>query len=131
MNDEIMNNPVSIEELKKVIALSDLPDEHLRWILDHTELQEFEDGTMLLRTGDPADFMWMIMEGKLDFYMDVNGTLVYYLTFENDSKSGGITGLIPHSRMKSSPGCSISVGKLRVLRLPKEYFGELEQLNPS
>jgi len=89
-----MTTSVSIEELKKVIALSDLPDEHLHWVLDHSELQEFEDGAILLRTGDPADSMWMILEGKLDFYMDVNGTLVYYLTFENDHRSGGITGLI-------------------------------------
>lgn len=125
------NQPVTIDELNKVIALEDLPDEHLQWILDHTELFEFEDGTLLAKTGDPADAMWIVLEGKLDFYMDVNGTLVYFLSFENDKQSGGITGLLPHSRMKVSPGHSISVGKIRGLKLPKEYFGELEQLNPD
>ncbi|MEI9910477.1 MAG: hypothetical protein WDO71_12905 [Bacteroidota bacterium] len=34
----------TIEELKKVIALSDLPDEHLQWILDHSFYVEFEGG---------------------------------------------------------------------------------------
>lgn len=126
-----MNHNVSVEELRKVIALSDLPEEHLRWILERSELQEFEDGAILFKTGEPAEKMWMILEGKLDFYMDVNGTLVYYISFENDKSSGGITGLIPHSRMKASPGSSISVGKLRVLGLNKKYFGELEQLNPD
>jgi signal transduction histidine kinase len=122
-------NPVTIEDLKQVIALSDLPDEHLQWIIDRSELQEYEDGNLLFKTGDVAEYMWIILEGKLDFYMDVNGTLVYYISFENDNVCGGITGLIPHSRMKTSPGNSFSVGHLRVLGLHKKYFGELEQLN--
>ena len=33
--------PITIEELKKVIALSDLPDEHVQWILDHSEPLEY------------------------------------------------------------------------------------------
>ena len=126
-----MNQAATLEELKKVIALEDLPDEHLRWILERSEFHEYEDGTVLLRTGDPADALWIILEGKLTFYMDMNGTLVYYLTFENDKTTGGITGLIPHSRMKVSPGNSYCVGHLKVLKLYKKYFAELEQLNPE
>lgn len=36
--------PVTIEELKKVIVLSNLPDEHLKWILNHSESVEYEEG---------------------------------------------------------------------------------------
>jgi len=126
-----MNHTITIEELKNNIALSDLPVEHLQWVLDHTEYHEYEDGTILFNTGEPALYMWIIIEGKLDFYMDINGTLVYYISFENDKASGGITGLIPHSRMKTSPGKSISVGKLRVLAMSKDHFPELEQLNSN
>ncbi len=126
-----MSHNVTTQELKNVIALSDLPDEHLQWIIDRTEYNEYEDGTVLFNTREPAMYMWILLEGKLDFYMDMNGTLVYYMSFENDRSSGGITGLIPHSRMKTSPGKSISVSKLRVLSLHKDYFGELEQLNSN
>lgn len=126
-----MNHSVTTEELRKNIALSDLPEEHLQWILDRSEYHEYEDGTLLFNTGDPAFYMWILLEGKLDFYMDINGTLVYYISFENDKTSGGITGLIPHSRMKNSPGKSISVGKLRVVGLHKDHFSELEQLNSN
>ncbi len=124
-----MSHNVTIQEVKNVIALSDLPDEHLQWIIARTEYHEYEDGTVLFNTGEPALYMWILLEGKLDFYMDMNGTMVYYISFENDNSCGGITGLIPHSRMKTSPGKSISVGKLRVLSLHKDHFGELEQLN--
>jgi len=122
--------PVTLEELKKVIALSDLPDEHLQWILTRSEYREYEDGGIVVRTSDPAEHLWMIIEGKLRYYNDMNGTLVYYFTFENNSEVGGISGLIPHSRMKISNGCSYADGKLRILLLHKKYFEELEQLNP-
>ena len=126
-----MNQTATIEELKKIIALDGLPEEHLRWILERSELREYEDGELVTRTGDSTDFLWFLLEGKLAFYMDVQGTLVYYLTFDNDKSSGGISGLLPHSRMTTSPGSSFSVGNLRVLLLHKKYFLELEQLNPN
>jgi signal transduction histidine kinase len=123
--------PVTIEELKKVIALSDLPDEHLQWILDHSEVMEYEDGEIVATTGEVAEWMFIIVEGKIDFYMNVNGNLVFYYHFANDETTGGVTGLLPYSRMKAYPGNSIAVGKIRGLRLHKKYFQELEQLYPE
>ena len=75
---------VTIEELKKVIALSDLSDEHLQWILDHSEVMEYEDGELVAKTGEVAEWMFIIVEGKIDFYMNVNGNLVFYYHFAND-----------------------------------------------
>ena len=121
--------PITIEELKKVIALNDLPEEHLRWILNHSEAMEYEDGEFLGKTGEPIDWMFIIVEGRVDFYMDVNGRLVFYRYFANDTESGGMTGLLPYSRLKLSPGNSVANGKVRGLRLHKNYFQELERLN--
>ncbi|HJW29741.1 MAG TPA: ATP-binding protein, partial [Saprospiraceae bacterium] len=98
---------------------------------EHGELQEHEDGDIIAKTGSPAEFMYCVLEGKIDYYMDVNGTLVYYYTFENDASTGGITGLLPHSRLKVYGGTSFSVGHVRALGLHKQYFAELEQLNPD
>lgn len=123
--------PVTIEELKKVIALSDLPDEHLQWILDHSEVAEYEDGELVGKTGEAIDWMFIIIEGRIDFYMDINGKLVYYHHFGNDPESGGASGLLPYSRMKVSPGNSFAVGKLRGVQLHKKYFQELEKINPE
>ena len=122
---------ITIEELKKVIALNDLPDEHLQWLLDHSTATEYSDGELISKTGEPIDWMMFIIEGRVDFYMNVNGRLVFYHYFANDNESGGVTGLLPYSRLKLSPGNSVSVGKLRGIRLHKEYFKELERLNPS
>jgi signal transduction histidine kinase len=121
----------TIEELRKVIALSDLPDDHLQWILDHSEYREFEDGTVIIRTGEPTEVMWILLEGKISFYRDFNGTLVYYYNFENDNVTGGVGGLLPYSRMKTSAGYAYASGKVRGMIMHKKYFAGLEQLNPE
>jgi signal transduction histidine kinase len=121
----------TIDELRTVIALRDLPVQHLHWILNNSEYQEHEDGALLSKTGDPTDYLWMIIEGKVNFYMDVNGRLIHYYIFENNEKTGGIAGLLPYSRLKKSPGLAVGVGRCRMVILHKKYFRALEQLNPN
>src|SRR6476620_815736 len=121
----------TIADLKKVVALRDLPDEQLRWILDRSEYQEYADGDIVAKYGDPADVMWITLVGKVTFYMYINGRQVYYFTFDNDNITGGIGGLMPYSRMKTIPGYSYALGEVKLLRLHKTYFPELEQLNPD
>ncbi len=139
-SNRILNNPIlknsmnpsaAIDELRNIIALRGVPDEHLQWILDRSEYWEFSDGEMLYKTGEPVDKMMFILEGQLSFYMDINGRLVYYLTFGNDELTGGVTGVLPYSRMVKTPGTSFAVGKLRGLAFHKKYFHDLENLNPE
>lgn len=122
---------VTIEELKNVHALMGVSDDHLKWILDHSKTVEIEDGVCLVKKGESTEELMFIIEGRLVFYMDVNGRQVHYFTFENDETTGGATGVLPYSRMKVSPGFSYAEGKLRGIRIHKQYFPELEQLNPD
>ena len=123
--------PVKIEDLRNIIALSDLPDEHLQWILDHSEYQEYADGDIIAQYGQPAEIMWFSLAGKVAFYMYINGRQIYYFTFENNRITGGAGGLMPYSRMKTYPGYSYALGAVKLLRIHKKYFTELEQLNPD
>ncbi|MFI5212317.1 MAG: ATP-binding protein, partial [Ignavibacteria bacterium] len=122
---------INIDDLRNIIALSDLPDEHLQWLADRMEYREFEDGEAVLKKGEAIDSLWLIAKGKFDFYMDVNGQQIFYYSFQNDNATGGVTGLIPYSRMKESPGYSYSIGRSNRYALHKKYFPELEQLNPE
>lgn len=121
----------TINELKKVIALGDLPEEHLQWIFDHSFYTEFEDGGVIMKTGEVAEYMMFIVEGVVSFYMDKGGTLVHFFDFGNDVATGGVTGLLPYSRMKTSPGTSFAIGKLRGFRMHKDHFTELERICPD
>ncbi len=126
-----MQPAITIADLGRVVALRDMPPDHLQWLLEHGEYHEFEDGAVLTKTGVPIDHLWFIIEGKGNFYLDVNGRLVHYFTFENNDKTGGTGGLLPYSRMKVSPGFTIMAGNGRMLLLHKQYFSELEKLNPE
>ncbi len=121
----------SIEELKTVVALKDLPDDHLQWIADHSLYHEYEDGSIVAKTGEVAEYMMFLVEGAISFYMDKNGKLVHYFDFANDASTGGVSGLLPYSRMKTMPGTSFAAGMLRGYRLHKDHFAELEKLNPE
>jgi signal transduction histidine kinase len=123
--------PVSIDDLRNVIALSDLPEDHLRWLLDHAEYRAFNDGDLVGKYGEPADVMWILLEGKVPFYMYMNGRQVYYFTFENNHVTGGIGGIMPYSRLKTYPGYSYALGHVRLLSLHKKHFAALEKLNPD
>jgi signal transduction histidine kinase len=123
--------PVAIEDLKKIIALSELPDEHLQWILDHSQYHEYADGDIIAKYGAPAEIMWIALSGKVNFYMYINGRQVYYFTFENNNVTGGVGGLMPYSRMKTYPGYSYALGDVKLLRIHKDHFHELELLNPD
>ena len=121
-------NPIQTGDLKSVIALSELPDEHLQWIIDHSEYREYADGDIIAKYGEEAEIMWIALAGKVNFYMYVNGRQVYYFTFQNDHVTGGIGGLMPYSRMKTHPGYSYALGEAKLLRMHKKYFAELELL---
>ena len=121
----------TFQDLKKVVALSELTDEHLQWIADRVESHEYNDGAVMVKTGEPIDVMWLIPEGRIEFYMDVNGQQVHYTSIQNDTDSGGITGLLPYSRLKTSPGYGYSIGKTIGYSLHKKYFQELEQISPE
>ena len=124
-------HPVTLRELKTVVALNNLPEKHLQWILDHSEYHEFNDGAVLIKKDDPVDVMWIMMGGRIDFYMDVNGLEVFYFSFQNDDATGGVGGLLPYSRMKNSIGYAYAFGNVKALSLHKKYFIELEHLNPD
>ena len=125
-----MNN-ITPAELKSIIALEGLPVEHLQWIIDHSAYHEYADGDIIARYGEEAEYMWIALSGTVNFYMYLNGRQVYYFTFDNDEITGGVGGLMPYSRMKTYPGYSYAHGNVRMLRMHKRDFPELERLNPD
>ena len=80
-------------------------------------------GEMVFRAGDPADSMFMILEGAIDLMIGVGGQMVP--TFVQ--YAGEVTGLLPFSRMVKYAGAGRAAagGVLRILRIRKDRFGEM------
>src|SRR5499426_385267 len=89
---------VERSELLHVPAFADLPEDQIDWFLSHAEERHLDAGKIYFRQGDPADAMFIILEGQLQLRGELGGETVVLST-----KPGDVTGVLPFSRMKQFP----------------------------
>src|SRR5487761_755304 len=81
-------------ELLRVPAFADLPDDQLAWFLEHSDDIHVKAGDTYFRQGDPADAMFVLLEGQGQARGELGGeTAVFPLN------PGTVTGVLPFSRM--------------------------------
>ncbi|HEV2714473.1 MAG TPA: cyclic nucleotide-binding domain-containing protein, partial [Terriglobales bacterium] len=76
-------------ELLRVAAFADLPDDQLAWFISQCEEQVFKPGDTYIRQGDPAENMFVMLEGEFQARGEINGE-----TFSFAIKAGEVTGLL-------------------------------------
>src|SRR5947209_5118027 len=113
-------------DLLRVPAFADLPEDQIDWFLGHAEELHLNAGDTYIRQGDPADAMFVIMEGQLQGRGEVGGETVMF-----SSKSGDVGGVLPFSRMKQFPVDARAITDATVLRFPASLFPELVQKMPE
>ena len=113
-------------ELLRVPALADLPDDQLEWFLSQSQELVVKAGGTYARQGDPADTMFVLLEGQFQWRGEFGGETVVF-----SSKGGDITGVLPFSRMTHFfvTGRALSDG--RILKFPAAKFGDLVQKMPE
>jgi CRP-like cAMP-binding protein len=114
------------EELKAIPAFSDLPDDQIEWFLSQASELHVKAGEPYMRQGDPADAMYVILEGELQGRGEFGGEVFIFTT-----KSGEITGVLPFSRMKTFSVGGRAVIDSRALRFPRTQFQELVHRMPE
>ncbi|HUA00995.1 MAG TPA: ATP-binding protein [Candidatus Aquilonibacter sp.] len=113
-------------ELARVPAFVDLPDDQLEWFLSQSQEEALASGESPFRPGDPADAMFVILEGQLQARGDLGGETVVI-----PIKSGSVTGVLPFSRMKQFSVGVRAITDARVLRFPAALFPDLIQKMPE
>src|SRR5712691_1905142 len=86
---------INKSELLRVPTFADLPDDQLEWFLSQSHEQLLKPGDTYIRQGDPAESMFVILEGEFQARGEINGE-----SFAFPVKSGDVTGVLPFSRMK-------------------------------
>jgi signal transduction histidine kinase len=114
------------ELLRQVPAFEGLPDDQIDWFLSQSQEKSLKAGDLYSRQGDPAEAMFVLLEGEFQARGELAGEAVV-LGF----KAGEITGLLPFSRMKNYPVSGRAVTEGRVLRFPATRFQELVQKMPE
>jgi signal transduction histidine kinase len=115
-----------ISELKGVPVFADLPDDQLAWFLRQTQEMRLKAGETYSRQGDPADAMFVLLEGMLQARGEIGGE-----TFLFSINAGNITGVLPFSRMKQFTVSGRAETDSRALRFPASLFPELVQKMPE
>jgi signal transduction histidine kinase len=113
-------------ELLRVPAFADLPEDQIQWFLSQARELHVKAGEIYARQGDPADAMFVLLEGVLQGRGELGGE-----TFIFNLEPGAVTGLLPFSRMKEFTVSGRAVTDSRVLRFPAARFQELVQKMPE
>lgn len=114
-----------LNELKAFSTFQNLPEEHLQWLIDHSDVLTLKAGDHLFKKGDPVDYMYMILKGSLELKMPQGNQFRHISTIDK----GDITGLLPYSRMKEAGGYGIAASATQVLALHKDHFSEMERIS--
>jgi signal transduction histidine kinase len=113
-------------DLLAVPVFADLPEDQLNWFLSQSQELHLNAGEVYLRQGDPADAMFVVLDGDLEAKGEFGGETVVIAT-----KAGSVTGVLPFSRMKQFSVTARASTDARVLRFPASRFPDLVQKMPE
>jgi signal transduction histidine kinase len=117
---------VDKSELLRLPVFADLPDDQLDWFISQSQEMTLKAGEVYSRQGAPADAMFVILEGQVQWRGERGGE-----TFVFDVEAGDVTGVLPFSRMKQFGVNGRAVTDTRALRFPASKFPELVQKMPE
>jgi signal transduction histidine kinase len=115
-NSELLNVPVFLG----------LPDDQIEWFISRATEVALKAGETYFREGDPADAMFVILEGQIQVRGEIGGETVVLVI-----PPGNVTGVLPFSRMKQFTVAARALTDARVLRFPSSQFPELVQRMPE
>src|SRR5277367_6471590 len=117
---------VENSELLRVPVFADLPDDQIAWFISQSQEMHLKAGEVYSRQGDPADAMFVILEGQLQGRGELGGETIVF-----DLKPGDVTGLLPFSRMKQFTVSGRAETDAHALRFSSSLFPELVHRMPE
>ncbi len=110
-----------VDDLRALEIFSDIGDDKLEWLLTKATCLDFDTGEVLWTAGQPADAMYVLLDGSVQLTLDVVGQT---MTVE-PSRFSSVFGLLPYSRMTEFLGLNTALEPSRVLRIDKEHFADI------
>jgi len=117
---------VEATELGRPPIFADLPEDQIAWFISQSQELTLKADEFYVHQGDPADAMFVVLDGQLQARAEFAGGLVTI-----GSKQGDVTGVLPFSRMKQYPLTGRALTSSRILRFPSSLFPDLVQKMPE
>lgn len=107
------------DELRNIREFADLTDNDLEWLASRMTESVFEPGEAAVQEGQPADRMFVLLEGEIRSQPSKPDMPVFV------ARAPGITGMLPYSRMRHFPSAISATVRTRVAMFPAELFHEM------
>ncbi len=122
-----MTHPVNLaEELRATFLTGGLTDEQLAELIAVGTTVAFERDEELFREGEPADYLWILLEGSIGLYRQAISETSHLMTMTTPGQwAGGLRAWGDASAASGyrASGAGMSAG--RVFRVPSEDLGRL------
>ncbi len=102
-------------------TLGAAPAAELEWLAAHGIVRRFEAGELLGARDASVEGLHVVFSGHFAIYVDRGAGRQKVLEW----RGGDVSGALPYSRMKGSPGETCAEEPTEILTVPKEHFAEL------
>ena len=116
-----------VAKLRAIQVFTDLPQDDLLWFVSQCKEYRVAVGSIIMREGDPADSMLIMLEGEMrarSEHGDPDGPVFTV-------HGGDVTGLLPFSRLKILSVTGRAVLPMHYLMFPASSFPELFHRMPE
>ncbi len=115
MNDHV------VEFLKSFDQFQNVPEDQIRWLVEHSKLCTYQPDEQLSVPGDEIDRMLIFLDGQVKIVIKTGNQLRELGVF----KKADISGKLPFSRMQSSVGYLTVIEECTVLETHESLFPEI------
>jgi signal transduction histidine kinase len=116
---------MTVQELRSIPLLEGLTDDQLHELAEAGDEVAFQPGEVLFRSGQPSDFWWLLLDGKVELVRQVGREDTVLGTMGMPGQwAGGFRAWDPHG-VYMATGRTVTRG--RVLRVPAASLGASAQ----
>ena len=102
-------------------AFQNVEVEAIDWLIEHSTYQVSEEMEIMVKPGEPINYMNIMLDGEGAFYIPQGNKLKELGVW----KTGDVSGLLPFSRLTSSTGFVKILRKSHILLCHRDIFPEL------
>ena len=110
-----------VERLAAHRTLGTAPRAQLEWLASHGRLRRITAGEVVARAGDPIRELYVVLAGHLAIRVDRGGGPRKMLEWG----AGDVAGLLPFSRLQTSPGLTTVDEDGEMLNVGRDCFPEM------